>query len=148
MIAGESGSFLATKESERLHRALLADIGLFASCAATRERMQLLMPVENPNERRRKVAQSMDFAQQYSDTIEHLAHLFQNLRQTRFNNERYERVVVSREPLEHMKKWCRVLQPGDGETWKDYSVFKSVTWIGGGAPDTAPEGWVVLPKKC
>tara|TARA_B100001093_G_scaffold177219_1_gene169874 strand:+ start:18191 stop:20182 length:1992 start_codon:yes stop_codon:yes gene_type:complete len=147
IIAGESGSFLATKESERLHRALLADIGKFASCAATRERMQLLMPVENPNERRRKVAQAMEFALQHPERIENLAELFQNLRQTRFNNERYERVVVSREPREHLKKWCRVLQPGEGETWKDYSVFKSVTWIGAGAPDTAPDGWVVLPKN-
>ena len=75
-----------------------------------------------------------------------LSGLFHNLRQTRFNTERYERVVVSKEPLEMFKKWCRVLQPGDGETWKDYTVFKSITWIGSGAPADVPDGWVVLPN--
>ena len=146
MIAGQSGSFLATKEAEKLHRALLQDIVTFASCAATRERMQLLMPVENPAERRLKVSHSMQYHHQNSERMSTLSGLFHNLRQTRFANERYERVVVSKEPLDSFKKWCRVLQPGEGETWKDYTVFKSVTWIGSGAPDEAPDGWVILPK--
>ena len=146
MVAGQSGSFLATKEAERLHRSLLNDIVSFASCAATRERMQLLMPLENPAERRLKVSHAMNYAKKYSERMKTLSGLFHNLRQTRFNNERYERVVVSKQPLELFKKWCRVLQPGDGETWKDYTVFKSVTWIGSGAPADTPDGWVVLPN--
>ena len=146
MVAGQSGSFLATKEAERLHRSLLQDIVSFASCAATRERMQLLMPIENPAERRLKVSHAMNYAQKNAEGMNTLSGLFHNLRQTRFNNERYERVVVSKEPLETFKKWCRVLQPGEGETWKDYTVFKSVTWIGSGAPADSPGGWVVLPN--
>jgi hypothetical protein len=146
MVAGQSGSFLATKEAERLHRSLLQDIVSFASCAATRERMQLLMPIENPAERRLKVSHAMNYAQKNAEGMNTLSKLFHNLRQTRFNNERYERVVVSKEPLETFKKWCRVLQPGEGETWKDYTVFKSITWIGSGAPADAPDGWVVLPN--
>ena len=146
MVAGQSGSFLATKEAERLHRSLLQDIVSFASCAATRERMQLLMPIENPAERRLKVSHAMNYAQKNAEGMNSLSKLFHNLRQTRFNNERYERVVVSKEPLETFKKWCRVLQPGEGETWKDYTVFKSITWIGSGAPADAPDGWVVLPN--
>tara|TARA_B100000459_G_scaffold140682_1_gene99876 strand:- start:1395 stop:3386 length:1992 start_codon:yes stop_codon:yes gene_type:complete len=145
MVAGQSGSFLATKEAERLHRSLLNDIVSFASCAATRERMQLLMPLENPAERRLKVSHAMNYATTYSERMKTLSGLFHNLRQTRFNSERYERVVVSKKPLDSFKKWCRVLQPGDGETWKDYTVFKSVTWIGSGAPVDTPDGWVVLP---
>tara|TARA_B110000444_G_scaffold260425_1_gene307337 strand:+ start:46711 stop:48702 length:1992 start_codon:yes stop_codon:yes gene_type:complete len=146
LVAGQSGTFLATKEAEKLHRSLLQDIVSFASCAATRERMQLLMPVENPAERRLKVSHAMNYAQNYTQSMNTLGGLFHNLRQTRFNNERYERVVVSKQPLDSFKKWCRVLQPGEGETWKDYTVFKSVTWIGGGAPADAPDGWVVLPN--
>tara|TARA_B110000305_G_scaffold76792_1_gene86260 strand:- start:2871 stop:4862 length:1992 start_codon:yes stop_codon:yes gene_type:complete len=146
MVAGQSGSFLATKEAERLHRSLLQDIVSFASCAATRERMQLLMPIENPAERRLKVSHAMNYAQKNAENMNTLSKLFHNLRQTRFNSERYERVVVSKEPLETFKKWCRVLQPGEGETWKDYTVFKSVTWIGSGAPADSPDGWVVLPN--
>ena len=146
LISGQSGSFLATKEAEKLHRSLLQDIVAFASCAATRERMQLMMPVENPSERRRKVSQAMKFEHRHSERMKTLSGLFHNLRQTRFANERYERVVVSKQPIDSFKKWCRVLQPGEGETWKDYTVFKSVTWIGSGAPDEAPDGWVILPK--
>ena len=146
LITGQSGSFLATKEAEKLHKALLQDIVTFASCAATRERMQLLMPVENPTERRRKVSHAINFGKKHSTQIGLLSELFQNLRQTRFANERYERVVVSKQPLDSFKKWCRVLQPGEGETWKDYTVFKTVTWIGEGAPNEIPDGWIVLPK--
>ena len=146
IVAGQSGSFLATKEAERLHRSLLQDIVSFASCAATRERMQLLMPVEHPAERRLKVNHAMNYAEKHGQSMNTLSGLFHNLRQTRFNHERYERVVVSKEPLEQFKKWCRVLQPGDGESWRDYTVFKSVTWIGSGAPVDAPDGWVVLPN--
>ena len=147
LITGQSGSFLATKEAEKLHKALLQDIVGFASCAATRERMQLLMPVENPTERRRKVSHAIDFGKKHSTEMRLLSELFQNLRQTRFANERYERVVVSKQPLDSFKKWCRVLQPGEGETWKDYTVFKTVTWIGEGAPNEIPDGWIVLPKE-
>jgi hypothetical protein len=146
IVAGQSGAFLATKEAERLHRSLLQDIVSFASCAATRERMQLLMPVEHPAERRLKVSHAMNYAEKHGQSMKTLSDLFNNLRQTRFNHERYERVVVSKEPLEIFKKWCRVLQPGEGETWKDYTVFKSITWIGSGAPVDAPDGWVVLPN--
>ena len=58
--------------------------------------------------------------------------------------ERYERVVVSPEPLDHLKKFCRVLQPTEQESWKDYTVFKTVSWLGPGAPMEAPDGWLVL----
>ena len=65
LITGQSGSFLATKEAEKLHKALLQDIVAFASCAATRERMQLLMPIENPAERRRKVGHAINFGKNH-----------------------------------------------------------------------------------
>ena len=146
LITGQSGSFLATKEAEKLHKALLQDIVAFASCAATRERMQLLMPIENPAERRRKVGHAINFGKNHPEEMTSLAKLFHNLRQTRFANERYERVIVSKQPLDSLKKWCRVLQPGEGETWKDYTVFKTVTWIGSGAPNEIPDGWIVMPK--
>ena len=53
-------------------------------------------------------------------------------------------VVVSPEPLDHLKKFCRVLQPTEQESWKDYTVFKTVSWLGPGAPMEAPDGWLVL----
>ena len=58
--------------------------------------------------------------------------------------ERYERVVVTQDSMEDLKKYCRVLNPSSSETWKDYTVFNKVTWLGKAAPSVIPEGWIVL----
>ncbi|MDA7845807.1 hypothetical protein N9A87_02025 [Euryarchaeota archaeon] len=144
LVAGDSGSFLATKEAERLHKNILTHIQSYASASATRQRMQLLMPVQDPTARREKSQAAINFAKACPDRMNQLTSILKTLGQTRHSTERYERVVVSKAPMEHLKKWCRVLQPGDGETWKDYTVFKLVTWIGAGAPANPPKGWVVL----
>ena len=60
------------------------------------------------------------------------------------NSERYDRVVVTKQPMNHLKKHCRILMPAESETWKDYTVFGKVTWLGSGAPNDVPEGWIVL----
>ena len=57
--------------------------------------------------------------------------------------ERHER-GRSHELLEHLKRYCRVLKPTESESWKDYTVFKTVSWLGSGAPMEAPDGWLVL----
>ena len=144
LVAGDSGSFLATKEAERLHKDILAHIQSYASASATRQRMQLLMPIQDPSTRRKKSQAAMDFASADPARMNRLVGIIKALCQTRHSTERYERVVVSKTPMDHLKKWCRVLQPGDGETWKDYTVFKLVTWIGAGGPADPPKGWVVL----
>ena len=144
MVAGDSGSFLATKEAERLHKEILNHIQAYASAPATRQRMQLLMPVQDPTKRRQMSTSAMSFASKDPARMEALASILKGLGQTRHSTERYERVVVTTRPMDHLKKSCRVIQPGEGETWKDYKVFKLVTWIGSGAPSDAPDGWVVL----
>ena len=144
LVAGDSGSFLATKEAERLHKNILTHIQSYASASATRQRMQLLMPVQDPTARREKSQAAINFAKACPERMIQLTAILKTLGQTRHSTERYERVVVSKAPMEHLKKWCRVLQPGSGETWKDYTVFKLVTWIGAGAPANPPKGWVVL----
>jgi DNA mismatch repair protein MutS2 len=144
LVAGDSRSFLATKEAERLHKEILNHIQNYASAPATRQRMQLLMPVEDSSQRRQKSIDAMTFAAKHPQRMNQIATILKGLGQTHHSGERYERVVVSKKPMDSLKKWCRVLQPGEGETWKDYTVFKRVTWIGGGAPADAPEGWVVL----
>ena len=144
MVAGDSGSFLATKEAERLHKEILNHIQGYASAPATRQRMQLLMPVQDPTKRREMSTSAMSFAAKDPERMEALSSILKGLGQTRHSSERYERVVVSTRPMDHLKKSCRVIQPGEGETWKDYTVFKLVTWIGSGAPSDAPDGWVVL----
>lgn len=139
--AGGEGSFLATKEAQKLHQHLLAHIQSFASCSATRERMGLLMPVADPEPRRRLAAAAMNLNAPWLETQREA---WSHLGRLKEKQERYERVVVSPEPLDHLKKFCRVLQPTEQESWKDYTVFKTVSWLGPGAPMEAPDGWLVL----
>mgnify|MGYP001278771493 FL=1 len=140
-FAGGEGTFLATKEAQKLHQHLLSHIQSFASCSATKERMGLLMPIADPEPRRQFIGAAMHLDSEWlNERKEEWAHLGR----LKEKQERYERVVVSSEPLEHLKRYCRVLKPTDQETWKDYTVFKTVSWLGSGAPMEAPDGWLVL----
>lgn len=139
--AGDEGQFLATKEARKLHQNLIAHLQTYASFPASQERMGLLMPVRDPEQRRQKVAAALQLDVEW---VEQQATEWRGLRRLREKAERYERVVVSPEPLEGLSKHCRVLQPGENESWKDYTVFKTVTWLGPGAPMEAPDGWLVL----
>ena len=82
MVAGDSGSFLATKEAERLHKEILNHIQGYASAPATRQRMQLLMPVQDPTERRKMSTSAMSFARDDPERMEHLASILKGLGQT------------------------------------------------------------------
>lgn len=140
-FAGGEGTFLATKEAQKLHQHLLSHIQSFASCSATKERMGLLMPINDPEPRRRFIGAAMNLDSEWlNERKEEWAHLGR----LKEKQERYERVVVSSEPHEQLKRYCRVLKPTDQETWKDYTVFKTVSWLGSGAPMEAPDGWLVL----
>ncbi len=140
-FAGGEGTFLATKEAQKLHQHLLSHIQSFAACSATKERMGLLMPIADPEPRRRFIGAAMQLDSEWLDEQQNE---WGNLGRLKEKQERYERVVVSSEPLEHLKRYCRVLKPTDQETWKDYTVFKTVSWLGSGAPMEAPDGWLVL----
>ena len=139
--AGDDGHFLATKEARKLHQNLITHLQSYASFPASQERMGLLMPVRNPEQRRGLITAALELDPEW---LEQQAKAWQGLRRLREKQERYERVVVSPEPLDALKKHCRVLQPGENESWKDYTVFKTVTWLGPGAPMEAPDGWLVL----
>lgn len=140
-FAGDAGQFLATKEAVRLHQQLMAHLQSFAACAASRERMSLLTPIAQPERRQEYVRAAMKLSNEW---LIQQQQAWSSLTRLRDVNERYERVVVSHEPMDELKKYCRVLQPGENETWKDYTVFKTVTWVGKGAPMETPDGWLVL----
>ncbi len=139
--AGDGGRFLATKEAKKLHGHLLNHLQSFASCAATKERMSLLMPLADAHERRQRVQAAMSLP---SAWLEEQQKRMQGVGRLKEKHERYERVVVAAQPIEGLNRWCRVLQPGENESWKDYTVFKTVTWVGSGAPMEAPDGWLIL----
>lgn len=146
-VSGDSGTFLASKESIHIHKQLLASISAYASCQASKDRMQLLTPVADPSERRKKSLLAQDFTTSHPDLTKLFSNSWKSLAVTRSPNNRYERVVVSKQALPHLDKWCRVIVPSEKETWKDYTVFKTITWIGAGAPPDKPDGWLVLGKN-
>jgi hypothetical protein len=127
--------FLATPESIRLHKELVASIANHAVNASTRSRLRSLMPVKDIESRREIIAQAME-----CDFI------IEGLRIPSEVDGNYDRVVVSKNPIDELKRFCRVLTPSEQETWKDYKVFKSVTWVGLEGPAQTPEGWLVLPE--
>ena len=133
-INGNEG-FLATKESQNLHKELVTFIADKAINPSTKTRIKSLMPLKNFNLRRELITSAMS-----------CDYLIENLSLPIEKSEHYERVVVSAKPMENLKRYCRVLTPSSAETWKDYTVFKQVSWIGEGAPIKPPEGWVVLPE--
>ena len=127
--------FLATSESIRLHREIITQIATYAVNNSTRTRLRNLMPIRDISKRRDLVSQAID-----------CDYVIRGLRMPSEVEGNYERVVVSKKPIDELKRYCRVLVPGEQETWKDYKVFKSVTWVGEGGPPQTPEGWLVLPE--
>ena len=139
--------FLATPESVRLHKELVTSISSHAVNSSTRSRLKNLMPVKDISSRRKLVTQAMD-----------CEYIIEGLRIPSEVEGSYDRVVVSKNPIDELKRYCRVLTPSEQETWKDYKVFKSVTWVGQDGPAQTPDGWLVLtdgapidmilPEKC
>ena len=127
--------FLATSESIRLHKELVTTISSHAVNASTRSRLRNLMPVRDIEARRKLVSEAMD-----------CEFVIEGLRIPTEVEGNYDRVVVSKTPIDELKRYCRVLTPSAQETWKDYKVFKSITWIGSDGPGQVPEGWLVLPE--
>ncbi|RJU90982.1 MAG: hypothetical protein DWC07_02025 [Candidatus Poseidoniales archaeon] len=138
--AGADGSFLATKEAERLHHELIVHLQGFTACAASKERMGLLMPAKELEPRRSMISAAMTLP---SEWLNEQQQRWSKLGRLKEPKGRYERVIVSPEPLDHLKRFCRVLVPSEHETWKDYTVFNTITWVGTGAPMSPPDGWLV-----
>ena len=128
--------FLATSEAIRLHKELVANISSHAINPSTRSRLRNLMPVRKIDERRKIIQQAME-----CDFI------IQGLRIPSEVEGNYDRVVVSKKPIDELKRFCRVLTPSEQETWKDYKVFKSVTWVGDEGPSQTPDGWLIVPEN-
>ena len=134
-VHGTDGNFLATKESERLHSQLIQSLQSFSSCSATSSRMQMLMPIHEVEQRRTRCVEMMDLAKVDLQAYDRLQMIFKQLGHPRKPSQRYERVVVSRDEQPEWASFVRVLQPSPNEKWNDYTVFKTVTWIGNDGPD-------------
>ena len=143
-IAGDDGQFLATKESVKLHQQLINQIANFTASPVTKSRLQLLTPISDAEPRRAKIQSAMEFLLRQEKLANEINTHLKGVNTLKANMERYERVVVTQDGMEDLKKYCRVLNPSASETWKDYTVFNKVTWLGKAAPSVTPEGWIVL----
>jgi DNA mismatch repair protein MutS2 len=143
---GDDGRFLATREAERLHARLVDDLRTYASCAASRERLALLTPVHDPERRQPLAAAALSLIEAAPEDDAARKQAWRSLGRARAPTEKQDRVVVSSTPRPTLAKLCRVLTPAKDETWRDYRVFKQVSWIGEGGPSDAPDGWLVLPE--
>ena len=144
---GAETTFLATPEAEKLHAQLIASLQKFSSNGASSSRMQMLMPLHQLEERRVRCQLMLEFAYEAPEAFAHLRTLFKDLSYTRRPNQRYERVIVSQQEHPEWASYVRILTPSAQETWKDYTVFKSVTWVGRHGPEELPPGWLVLPES-
>ena len=143
-IAGDDGQFLATKESVKLHQQLIDQIANFIASPATKARLQLLTPLDDSSKRRESIQAAIKFLSKHDEIATRLTDSLKDILTLRSSSERYDRVVVTKQPMNELKKYCRVLMPAESETWKDYTVFSKVTWLGSGAPNDIPDGWIVL----
>ena len=98
--AGDGGRFLATKEAKKIHQQLLTRLQSFAACSATKERMGLLMPMTDPTPRRRAIRAAMELDEAW---LNQQAKTWQRINRLKEKQERYERVIVSPEPLDHLE---------------------------------------------
>ena len=124
----------ATPEA-REHAQLIASLQKFSSNTANSSRMQMLMPLHQLQERRVR-CQLMLVCQRISRSLCSPSSLFKESSYTRRPSQRYERVIVSHQNT-RVGFLCSYLTPSAQETWKDYTVFKSVTWVGHHGPEVA-----------
>jgi DNA mismatch repair protein MutS2 len=142
-MGGET-SFLSTKESVRLYELLIKDLQKFTSTPATKKQIQLMTPLQNQSER---IELSRHALQIEEEVLEDLGDLMAHIRPFKEPQKKYERVIVSKNEISHVQGKCRMYTPSSEESWKDYTVFSKVTWIGDGAPLDAPDGWLVFPHE-
>ena len=116
-IAGDNGQFLATKEAIKLHQQLIDQIANFTASPATKSRLQLLTPLDDSSQRRDLIKAAMEFLTNEQEIATLLADSLKHIIAPKSNVERYDRVVVSKKPMDELKKYCRVIIPAESETW-------------------------------
>ena len=155
-VRGSDPDICRSGEGEVLHRRVLESISEGASNSASRERIQLLGPYPRTERgqidaNRIRVEEAMDFILKNPSKSEQWQSLTAGLTRIQRGNGRLDRVVVvpSQEvanSVEGLESRCRVIVRDAKETWKDYVVFNTVTWVGDGGPRDPPSGWIVLPS--
>ena len=150
---GRVGEVTTTEEGRKLHRDLIDDISSYVKTKAGKDRLSILNPLTKSNfssiQSRRIWSENairfvVDDKSSFDSWISHIS----GLSYTKEPTSRIERVIVvpnaeQIEKLGHINNKCRILVRSDDEKWQDYLGIPRVTWIGTGAPEVIPSGWVI-----
>ena len=150
---GRVGEVTTTEEGRKLHRDLIDNISSYVKTKAGKDRLSILNPLTKSNfssiQSRRIWSENairfvVDDKSSFDSWISHIS----GLSYTKEPTSRIERVIVvpnaeQIEKLGHINNKCRILVRSDDEKWQDYLGIPRVTWIGKGAPEVIPSGWVI-----
>ena len=150
---GRVGEVTTTDEGRKLHRDLIDNISSYVKTKAGKDRLSILNPLTKSNfssiQSRRIWSENairfvVDDKSSFDSWISHIS----GLSYTKEPTSRIERVIVvpnaeQIEKLGHINNKCRILVRSDDEKWQDYLGIPRVTWIGTGAPEVIPSGWVI-----
>ena len=150
---GRSREVTTTDEGRKLHKELIEEVSNYIQTRAAKDRISIISPLTRSNlieinSRRSWSENAIRFVTDSKSSFESWNTCISGLNYTRESTSRIERVIVVPnaeviEELKHLNNKCRVLVRSNEETWRDYVGLPRVTWIGKGAPEVVPSGWVV-----
>lgn len=150
---GQVGEVTTTDEGRKLHRDLIENISYHIKTKAAKDRLTILNPLTKSNyseiqSRTIWSKNAIRFVTDNKSSFESWISHISGLSYTKEPASRIERVIVVPntdviEELSHINNRCRILVRSDDEKWQDYLGIPRVTWIGIGAPEEIPSGWVV-----
>jgi ribosomal protein S13 len=150
---GRSTEVTTTDEGRKLHKELINGVSDYIQTRAAKERISIITPLAKSNlteiiSRREWSENAIRFVTDSISSFESWNSCISGLSYTKEPTSRIERVIVVPNAetigeLMHINNKCRVLVRSEEETWRDYVGLPRVTWIGKGAPEVVPSGWVV-----
>ena len=74
-----------------------------------------------------------------------------HLSHPRMRSDRFDRVIVvpdaeTATACSNLGRRARLIVREASETWRDYEIFRTVTWVGPNAPAQPPPSWIVVPS--
>jgi hypothetical protein len=154
---GRFGEISSSDEARRLHAQILETISPYISSKPAKSRLGTLVPLQRSDittieSRRLWTKAALDFTAASSESAENWQNFATKFERVKPVKGKIDRVVVvpntkSLEKIENISKRCRIIVRGVGETWRDYHGLNRVTWIGRGAPESLPAGWIVAKES-
>ncbi len=142
-----------TDEGRKLHRELMNNISKSVKTKAAKNRLSILNPLTRSSiseiESRKSWSENaIRFVTDSKTSFELWMDIISGLNYSKESTSRIDRVIVVPdsqyvEKLAHINNKCRILVRSDDEQWRDYMGIPRVTWIGSGAPEVLPSGWVI-----